>query len=132
MWNWLLLILENWDRMSIIPTSLSALFPRSWIDITKRRRWASVLPSAMYSDVFNAAQSQGFFMLLESADDLAVDILDAGKSYLSAPHHAELVERRGGGSTDLTVDEVKKEIADFLREDVGVDILLKPADVIDS
>ncbi|KAI7727430.1 hypothetical protein M8C21_020435 [Ambrosia artemisiifolia] len=101
---------------------------------------------------------QGFFMLLESADDLEVDILDAveilalfvaravvddilppsfvtrarkslsesskgfqvlqtaEKSYLSAPHHAELVERRWGGSTHITVEEVKKRISDLLRE----------------
>ncbi|KAI3464180.1 hypothetical protein Pfo_020843 [Paulownia fortunei] len=115
----------------------------------KEKEMASVLLSALYADVINAAQiSQGFFMLLESADDLAVDILDAvdvlalfiaravvddilppayitrarnmlpeaskglevlqiaEKSYLSAPHHAELVERRW----------VKKKIADLLRE----------------
>jgi hypothetical protein len=40
----------------------------------------------------------------------------AEKSYLSAPHHAELVERRWGGSTHLSVEEVKKKIADLLRE----------------
>ncbi|KAL8457131.1 hypothetical protein ACS0TY_035102 [Phlomoides rotata] len=125
----------------------------------KEKEMASVLLSALYADVINAAQiSQGFFMLVESADDLAVDILDAvdvlalfiaravvddilppafitraikllpetskgfqvlqtaEKSYLSAPHHAELVESRWGGSTNLTVDEVKKKIADLLRE----------------
>ncbi|KAL3824923.1 hypothetical protein ACJIZ3_020952 [Penstemon smallii] len=125
----------------------------------KEKEMASVLLSALYADVINPAQiSRGFFMLLESADDLAVDILDAvdvlalfvargvvddilppafitrarkmlpetskgfevlqtaEKSYLSAPHHAELVERRWGGSTHLTVDEVKKKIADILRE----------------
>ncbi|KAH6770531.1 MA3 domain-containing protein [Perilla frutescens var. hirtella] len=125
----------------------------------KEKEMASVLLSALYADVINPAQiSQGFYMLLESADDLALDILDAvdvialfiaravvddvlppafitrarkmlpetskgfqvlqtaEKSYLSAPHHAELVERRWGGSTHLTVDEVKKKIADLLRE----------------
>lgn len=125
----------------------------------KEKEMASVLLSALYADVINSAQiSQGFFMLLESADDLAVDILDAvdvlalfiaravvddilppaflprarrslsesskgvlviqtaEKSYLSAPHHAELVERRWGGSTHLTVEEVKKKIAELLRE----------------
>ncbi|KAJ0720251.1 putative programmed cell death protein [Helianthus annuus] len=40
----------------------------------------------------------------------------AEKSYLSAPHHAELVERRWGGSTHITVEEVKKKISDLLRE----------------
>lgn len=125
----------------------------------KEKEMASVLLSALYSDVISSAQiSQGFFMLLESADDLAVDILDlvdilalfiaravvddilppafiararkmlpesskgyqvlqtAEKSYLMAPHHAELVERRWGGSTHFTVEEVKKKIAELLRE----------------
>jgi MA3 domain len=40
----------------------------------------------------------------------------AEKSYLSAPHHAELLERRWGGSTQLTVEEVKKKIIGLLRE----------------
>ncbi|GER38470.1 MA3 domain-containing family protein [Striga asiatica] len=125
----------------------------------KEKEMASVLLSALYADVIGAAQiSQGFFMLLESADDLSVDIPDAvdvlalfiaravvddilppafitraskklpeaskgfqalqtaEKSYLSAPHHAELVERRWGGTTHFTVDDVKKEITDLLRE----------------
>ncbi|KAK1319460.1 Eukaryotic translation initiation factor isoform 4G-1 [Acorus calamus] len=125
----------------------------------KEKEMASVLLSAIYADVISSAQiSQGFFLLLESADDLAVDILDAidvlalfiaravvddilppafltkakkslpesskglqviqtaEKSYLSAPHHAELVERRWGGSTHITVEEVKKKIVDLLRE----------------
>ncbi|KAA8540729.1 hypothetical protein F0562_024352 [Nyssa sinensis] len=125
----------------------------------KEKEMASVLLSALYADVISSAQiSQGFVMLLDSADDLAVDILDtvdilalfiaravvddilppafltrakktflesskgfqviqtAEKSYLSAPHHAELVERRWGGSTHITVEEVKKKIADLLRE----------------
>ncbi|KAJ0790170.1 putative programmed cell death protein [Helianthus annuus] len=125
----------------------------------KEKEMASVLLSALYSDVISSTQiKQGFFMLLESADDLEVDILDAveilalfvargvvddilppsfvtrakkslsesskgfqvlqtaEKSYLSAPHHAELVERRWGGSTHVTVEEVKKRISDLLRE----------------
>lgn len=125
----------------------------------KEKEMTSVLLSALYSDVISSTHiKQGFFMLLESADDLAVDILDAveilalfiaravvddilppafvtrakkslsesskgfqvlqtaEKSYLSAPHHAELVERRWGGSTHITVEEVKKRISDLLRE----------------
>lgn len=125
----------------------------------KEKEMASVLLSALYADVFSPAQIRdGFVILLESADDLAVDILDAvdvlalfvaravvddilppafltrakktllesskgfqviqtaEKSYLSAPHHAELVERKWGGSTHITVEEVKKKIADLLRE----------------
>ncbi|KAK3017847.1 hypothetical protein RJ639_004539 [Escallonia herrerae] len=125
----------------------------------KEKEMASVLLSALYADVIGSPQiSQGFLVLLESADDLSVDILDAvdilalfiaravvddilppafltrakkslsesskgfevlqtaEKSYLSAPHHAELVERRWGGSTHVTVEEVKKKIAYLLRE----------------
>ncbi|KAG9446685.1 hypothetical protein H6P81_012813 [Aristolochia fimbriata] len=125
----------------------------------KEKEMASVLLSALYADVISSDQiSQGFIMLLESVDDLALDILDAvdvlalfiaravvddilppafltramkkfpesskalqvvqtaEKSYLSAPHHAELVERRWGGTTHVTVEEVKKKIADLLRE----------------
>lgn len=125
----------------------------------KEKEMASVLLSALYVDVISPAQiSQGFILLLESADDLSVDIPDAvnvlalfvaravvddilppafvtrvqknlpesskglkvvqiaEKSYLSAPHHAELVEMKWGGSTHLTVEEVKKKIAELLRE----------------
>lgn len=125
----------------------------------KEKEMASVLLSALYADVIGPAEiAQGFFMLLEAADDLALDILDAvdvlalfiaravvddilppaflsramkmlsesskglqvlqtaEKSYLSAPHHAELVEKRWGGSTHITVEEVKKKITDLLRE----------------
>eukprot|EP00262_Sarcandra_glabra_P015736 TRINITY_DN4918_c0_g1_i1.p1 TRINITY_DN4918_c0_g1~~TRINITY_DN4918_c0_g1_i1.p1 ORF type:complete len:717 (+),score=179.55 TRINITY_DN4918_c0_g1_i1:274-2424(+) len=125
----------------------------------KEKEMASVLLSALYADVISSTQiSQGFVYLLEAADDLALDILDAvdilalfiaravvddilppafltkakktlpesskghqvvqtaEKSYLSAPHHAELVERRWGGSTHVTVEEVKKKITDLLRE----------------
>ncbi|KAK1363228.1 Initiation factor eIF-4 gamma [Heracleum sosnowskyi] len=125
----------------------------------KEKEMASVLLSALYADVIPPTQiSQGFFLLLECADDFSVDILDAvdilalfiaravvddilppafitsakkalqesskgfqvlqtcEKSYLSAPHHAELVERRWGGSTQVTVEEVKKKIANLLKE----------------
>lgn len=125
----------------------------------KDKEMASVLLSSLYADVISPIQIRdGFFILLESADDLAVDILDAvdilalflaravvddilppafltrakkalpesskgvqviqtaEKSYLSAPHHAELVERRWGGSTHITVEEMKKKIAGLLRE----------------
>ncbi|CAI0447503.1 unnamed protein product [Linum tenue] len=125
----------------------------------KEKEMASVLLSSLYADVITPAQIRdGFVILLESTDDLAVDILDvvdvlalfvaravvdeilppaflprakktipeaskgfqvlltAEKSYLSAPHHAELVENRWGGSTRNTVEEVKKKIASLLRE----------------
>lgn len=125
----------------------------------KEKEMASVLLSALYADVISPAHIRdGFVLLLESADDLVVDILDAvdilalfiaravvddilppafltrakktlpedskgfqvletaEKSYLSAPHHAELVEKRWGGSIHTTVEEVKKKISDLLRE----------------
>ncbi|KAF8005874.1 hypothetical protein BT93_K0221 [Corymbia citriodora subsp. variegata] len=125
----------------------------------KQKEMASVLLSALYADVISPPQIRdGFVLLLESADDLSVDILDAvdvlalflaravvdeilppafltrakktlpestkgfqviqtaEKSHLSAPHHAELLERRWGGSTHITVEEVKKKIDDLLRE----------------
>ncbi|OAY65343.1 Programmed cell death protein 4 [Ananas comosus] len=125
----------------------------------KEKEMASVLLSALYSDVISSTQiSQGFVMLLEAVDDLALDIPDAvdllalfiaravvdeilppafltrakrtfsdsskglqvietaEKSYLSAPHHAELVERRWGGTTHITVEEVKKKVSELLRE----------------
>ncbi|XP_020111973.1 uncharacterized protein LOC109726646 isoform X2 [Ananas comosus] len=128
----------------------------------KEKEMASVLLSALYVDALSSSKiKRGFVMLLESADDLSVDIPDAvevlalfiaravvneilppvflsqakerlpetskgfealqiaEKKYLSAPHHAELVERRWGGSTHVTVEEVKKKIADLLREYVG-------------
>ncbi|CAA6659627.1 unnamed protein product [Spirodela intermedia] len=115
----------------------------------KEKEMSTVLLSALYADVINSAHiNKGFLMLLESADDLTLDIVDtvdvlalfiaravvddilppaflkrareklsetskgfqviqtAEKSYLSAPHHAELVERRW----------VKKKIVDLLRE----------------
>ncbi|KAK6123604.1 hypothetical protein DH2020_042657 [Rehmannia glutinosa] len=95
----------------------------------KEKEMASVLLSALYADVINAPQiSQGSLcclnllmtwlarkMLPEASKGFQV-LQTAEKSYLSAPHHAELVERRWGGSTHFTVDEVKKKIADLLRE----------------
>jgi len=125
----------------------------------KEKEMASVLLSSLYGNVISSAQIRlGFLLLLESVDDLAVDIpavvdvlalfiaravVDdilppaflskakvslsesskgfqvvqiAEKSYLSAPHHAELIEQRWGGSTHITVEEVKKRIADLLKE----------------
>eukprot|EP00252_Welwitschia_mirabilis_P010638 TRINITY_DN2402_c0_g1_i3.p1 TRINITY_DN2402_c0_g1~~TRINITY_DN2402_c0_g1_i3.p1 ORF type:complete len:701 (+),score=193.55 TRINITY_DN2402_c0_g1_i3:294-2396(+) len=120
---------------------------------------AAVLLSSLYADVIEPEQvSKGFSKLLESADDLALDIPDAvdvlalfvaravvddilppafltktlkslpedskgveviqraEKSYLSAPLHAEIIERRWGGTTHITVEEVKKKIGDLLTE----------------
>jgi hypothetical protein len=125
----------------------------------KEKEMASVLLSALYADLLNShMMSEGFMMVLESTEDLTVDIPDAvdvlavfvaravvdeilppvflirarallpefskgievlqvaEKSYLSAPHHAELVERKWGGSTRFTVEEVKVRIQDILRE----------------
>ncbi|XP_062225953.1 MA3 DOMAIN-CONTAINING TRANSLATION REGULATORY FACTOR 4-like [Phragmites australis] len=125
----------------------------------KEKEMASVLLSALYADLLSShMMGEGFMMLLESSEDLTVDIPDAvdvlavfvaravvdeilppvfltrarallpesskgidvlqvaAKSYLSAPHHAELVERKWGGSTQFTVEEAKKRIQDILRE----------------
>ncbi|CAD5325212.1 unnamed protein product [Arabidopsis thaliana] len=49
--------------------------------------------------------SQGFQVILVSEN-----------SYLSAPHHAELVETKWGGSTHITVEETKRKISEFLNE----------------
>ena len=44
----------------------------------KEKEMASVVFLALYADVISFTQiGQGFFILLESADDLAVDVLDA-------------------------------------------------------
>lgn len=44
----------------------------------KQKEMASVLLSALYADVISPPQIRdGFVLLLESADDLSVDILDA-------------------------------------------------------
>ncbi|KAH9614285.1 hypothetical protein KSS87_020349 [Heliosperma pusillum] len=125
----------------------------------KEKEMASVLLSALHVDVISPAQiSQGFILLLESADDLSVDnpeavnilalfvalavvdgilppafvirvakilpeyskgrlaIKAAVKSYLSDPHHEKLIERKWSGGAHLTVEEVKKKIADLLGE----------------
>uniref|UniRef100_A0A0D9X3Y4 MI domain-containing protein n=1 Tax=Leersia perrieri TaxID=77586 RepID=A0A0D9X3Y4_9ORYZ len=53
--------------------------------------------------------------LSESSKGMQV-VQIAEKSYLSAPHHAELLERRWGGSTRTTVDAVKLRVTDLLKE----------------
>jgi len=40
----------------------------------------------------------------------------AENSYLSAPHHTELIERQWGSSTHITIEEVKKRIPDLLQQ----------------
>eukprot|EP00246_Nothoceros_aenigmaticus_P013530 TRINITY_DN4718_c0_g1_i1.p1 TRINITY_DN4718_c0_g1~~TRINITY_DN4718_c0_g1_i1.p1 ORF type:complete len:725 (+),score=184.72 TRINITY_DN4718_c0_g1_i1:48-2222(+) len=125
----------------------------------REKEMASVLLSALYADVIHPDQlAKGFLRLLESVDDLSLDIPDASdvlalflaravvddilppaflskaqkalpedsqgvavilkaeKSYLLAPHHAEVVERRWGGTTHVTVEEVKKRIGHLLSE----------------
>jgi hypothetical protein len=125
----------------------------------KEKEMASILLSALYADLLGSSKmSEGFMMLLESTEDLSVDIPDAidvlavfiaravvddilppifltrsrallpdsskgvevlqvaEKSYLSAPHHAELVERKWGGSTYFTVEEAKRRIQNILKE----------------
>uniref|UniRef100_A0A0C9RVH6 TSA: Wollemia nobilis Ref_Wollemi_Transcript_10948_2779 transcribed RNA sequence n=1 Tax=Wollemia nobilis TaxID=56998 RepID=A0A0C9RVH6_9CONI len=125
----------------------------------REKEMAAVLLSSLYADVIEPEQvSKGFSKLLDSADDLALDIPDAvdilalfvaraivddilppafltktlkslpedskgveviqkaDKSYLSAPLHAEIIERRWGGSTHITVEEMKRKISDLLNE----------------
>lgn len=125
----------------------------------KEKEMAAVLLSALYADTFEPSQvHKGFGKLVESADDLIVDIPDtvdvlalflaravvddilppaflkkqmayipedskgaevlkkAEKSYLAAPMHAEIIERRWGGSKNVTVDDVKVRINNLLKE----------------
>ncbi|KAM7266288.1 hypothetical protein ACFE04_004185 [Oxalis oulophora] len=125
----------------------------------KEKEMAAVLLSALYADVIDSHQvCKGFAKLVESADDLIVDIPDtvdvlalfiaravvddilppaflkkqmkylpenskgievikrSEKGYLAAPLHAEVIERRWGGSRNKTVDDVKVRISNLLIE----------------
>ncbi|CAN6442307.1 unnamed protein product [Victoria cruziana] len=125
----------------------------------REKEMAAVLLSTLYADVIDPPQVyKGFGMLIESADDLAVDIPDTvdvlalfiaraivddilppafltkqssflpkeskgievirrtEKGYLSAPLHAEVVERRWGASKSKTVEAIKAKIGDLLIE----------------
>ncbi|KAJ0785260.1 putative programmed cell death protein [Helianthus annuus] len=125
----------------------------------KEKEMAAVLLSSIYADVIDPRQVyMGFRKLVESADDLIVDIPDtvdvlalfiaravvddilppaflkkeadalpegakgidvikrAEKGYLSAPLHAEIIERRWGGSRNKTVEDVKAKIDNLLVE----------------
>jgi len=150
---------SNEDLAAYYPYFIKRLLSMAMDRHDKEKEMASVLLSALYANVISPEQiGDGIFMVIESADDLAVDILDAvdilalflaravvddiippaflakarkalpesskgiqviqtaEKIYLSAPHHAELVERRWGGKTHITVDDVKKRIVDLLRK----------------
>ncbi|GAV90064.1 MA3 domain-containing protein [Cephalotus follicularis] len=125
----------------------------------KEKEMAAVLLSALYAGIIDPPQvHRGFSKLVESADDLIVDIPDtvdvlalfiaravvddilppaflrkqmaslsldskgvevlkrAEKGYLSAPLHAEIIERRWGGSRNKTVEDVKARINNLLIE----------------
>lgn len=125
----------------------------------REKEMAAVLLSALYADVIEPDQlDKGFAKLVESADDLAIDIPDAvdilalfvaravvddilppaflkkmaqtlpegalghevlkkaEKSYLQPRLHAEIVERRWGGCTHSTVEEVRKKMTALLNE----------------
>lgn len=125
----------------------------------KEKEMASILLSSLYGDVFDPKQVyKGFQKLVQSADDLIVDIPDAvdvlalfiaraivddilppsfltktmaclskeskgvevikraEKGYLSAPLHAEIIERCWGGSKNKTVEDLKAKINDLLIE----------------
>ncbi|KAK1259406.1 hypothetical protein QJS04_geneDACA021396 [Acorus gramineus] len=125
----------------------------------KEKEMAAVLLSSLYADVLDPPQvRKGFSKLVESSDDLAVDVPDmvdtlalfiaravvddmlppsfltkqmaklpngskgidvlrtAEKGYLSAPLHAENIERKWGGSKNKTVEDMKAKIRDLLIE----------------
>lgn len=125
----------------------------------KEKEMASILLSSLYGDVIDPKQVyKGFQKLVQSADDLIVDIPDAvdvlamfiaraivddilppsfltktlaylskeskgvevikraEKGYLSAPLHAEIIERCWGGSKNKTVEDLKAKINDLLVE----------------
>lgn len=125
----------------------------------REKEMSAILLSALYADVVQPDQlAKGFSKLLESVDDLALDIPDAvdilavflaravvddilspaflykslnvlpegsqgisvihraERTYLAAPHHAELVERKWGGSTQITVAEVQAKVVALLKE----------------
>lgn len=125
----------------------------------KEKEMAAVLLSALYADAIDPPQVyRGFSKLVESADDLIVDIPDtvdvlalfiaravvddilppaflkkqmaslsedskgvevlkrAEKGYLAAPLHAEIIERKWGGSRNKTVEDVKARINNLLIE----------------
>lgn len=51
------------------------------------------------------------------SDSKGVEVLErAKKGYLSAPLHAEIIERRWGGSKNKTVEDVKANINNLLKE----------------
>ncbi|KAF2291052.1 hypothetical protein GH714_019395 [Hevea brasiliensis] len=125
----------------------------------KEKEMAAVLLSALYADIIDPSQvHKGFSKLVESSDDLIVDIPDtvdilalfiaravvddilppaflkkqmaslpaeskgvdvlkrAEKGYLAAPLHAEIIERRWGGSKNKTVEDVNANINNLLVE----------------
>ncbi|KAL3677499.1 hypothetical protein R1sor_027447 [Riccia sorocarpa] len=96
-------LLESVDDLSLdIPDAVDvlALFvARAVVD--------DILPPAFLSKTAK--------VLPEGSEGLVV-IQKAEKSYLLAPHHAEVVEKKWGGSTQTTVEEVKRKITDLLNE----------------
>jgi len=99
----IVLLLEAVDDLAVdIPAVVDVLalfIARAVVD--------DILPPAFLSKAkVSLSESSKGFQVVQIAE----------KSYLSAPHHAELIERRWGGSTHITVEEVKKRIADLLKE----------------
>ncbi|GJN12563.1 hypothetical protein PR202_ga30849 [Eleusine coracana subsp. coracana] len=77
---------------------------------------ALFIARAVVDDILPPAfLSKAKVSLSESSKGMQV-VQTAEKSYLSAPHHAELIERKWGGSTQITVEEAKKRITDLLKE----------------
>ncbi|CAJ1975001.1 unnamed protein product [Sphenostylis stenocarpa] len=146
------------DLAAYYPYLVKRLVSMAMVRHNKEREMASVLLLEMEIYLLSSEQIEdGIFMLIESADDLALDVPDAVdmlalfltravidelipraflakaekalpesskgiqaiqtavKLYLSAPHHADLVEMRWGCNFYLTVEDVKKRMVDFLR-----------------
>ncbi|XP_051126379.1 MA3 DOMAIN-CONTAINING TRANSLATION REGULATORY FACTOR 2-like [Andrographis paniculata] len=125
----------------------------------KEKEMAAILLSSLYGDIIDPQQVyKGYQKLVESTDDLTVDIPSAvdvlalfiaravvddilppsfltktmaylskdskgvdvirraEKCYLSAPLHAETIERCWGGSKNKTVEDLKFKINDLLTE----------------
>ncbi|XP_024399349.1 MA3 DOMAIN-CONTAINING TRANSLATION REGULATORY FACTOR 3 [Physcomitrium patens] len=77
---------------------------------------AIFLARAVVDDILPPAFLSKTRKLLVDGSQGLVVVQKAEKSYLSAPHHAEIIERKWGGSTHTTVAEVQAKIVTLLKE----------------
>ncbi|KAG6543294.1 hypothetical protein Mapa_015208 [Marchantia paleacea] len=77
---------------------------------------ALFLARAVVDDILPPSFLSRTLKVLPEGSEGIVVIKKTEKSYLLAPHHAEIVEKKWGGSTHTTVEEVKKKITDLLNE----------------